>query len=88
MPRIDPDTLAEKRLARVFVALKLGEARLAEQVLAARGVDYVVTVEAIGRTLLGSPRNAAVFSVHEAQAVFCASVLVEAGLAAGVIAES
>jgi hypothetical protein len=85
MPRVDLEALADQKLTRVFVSLKLAEARRAEELLAARGVDYVVTVEAVGRTLLGSPRNAAVFSVHDSQAVSCVSALVEAGLGAGVI---
>ncbi len=85
MSRVDPEELVDQKLSRIFVSVRLGEARRVEEVLAARGVEYVVTVEAVGRTLFGSPRNAAVFSVHETEAALCASALAESGLGDGVI---
>jgi hypothetical protein len=87
MPRVDPELFATEEVVRVFVAFKLAEARLAEALLDERGVEYVVVVEPIGRTLFGSPRNGAVFSVQVAKADDCRTILRHGGLAAGVLSE-
>jgi hypothetical protein len=90
MPRIDPADLDgpdDRELARVFIAATLAEARQAEDVLNAHDVTYAVVAEPIGRTLFGSPRNAAVFYVAAADADTCASVLVHHGLEHGVVTE-
>ena len=61
MARIRPDAAPAEKLIRVFVAHTLADARSAEEVLTQKGIDYVVTVEDLARTLFGSPRNVAVF---------------------------
>jgi hypothetical protein len=87
MARIHPDVVPAGKLTRVFVALTLADARSAEDVLTAKGIDYVVTVEDRARTLFGSPRNVAVFEVPETQATHGAEILTKAGFGAGVITE-
>jgi hypothetical protein len=85
MPRVDPDELGEDELARIFIAATMAEARVAEQLLSSYEMRYAVVAEPIGRTLFGSPRNAAVFYVAADHADTCAAVLVAAGLEAGVV---
>ncbi|HYN09554.1 MAG TPA: hypothetical protein VES67_19380 [Vicinamibacterales bacterium] len=87
MARIDPDAAPAEKLTRVFVAHTLAAARSAEEVLTLKGIDYVVTVDDLGRTLFGSPRNVAVFEVAESQATYCAEILTKAGFGKGVISE-
>ena len=87
MPRLDPDELGDRDLARVFIAATMVEARRAEEVLTANAVRYAVVAEPIGRTLFGSPRNAAVFYVIAADADSCAAILAENGLEFGVVKE-
>lgn len=87
MPRVDPELFADEEVVRVFVALTMAEARSAEAVLSENGVDYVVIAEPISRTLFGSPRNGAVFSVRVAQADDCRRLLTGHGLVRGVVAE-
>ena len=90
MPRIDPLELEEpgdRELARVFIAATMVEARQAEAVLTAHEVRYAVVAEPIGRTLFGSPRNAAVFYVAAADADACTSVLLNNGLEFGIVKE-
>jgi hypothetical protein len=90
MPRIDPLELeqpGDQELARVFIASTMVEARRAEEVLSHHDVRYAVVAEPIGRTLFGSPRNAAVFYVAAVDADLCASILTTNGLAFGVIEE-
>ena len=83
MPRIWD--AGDRELERVFMASTLGEAQQAEELLTQQGVNYVVEVEAAGRTLFGSPRNVAVISVEASQAQYCGSQLVAAGLGQGVL---
>jgi hypothetical protein len=85
MARVDPDAFADRELRRVFIAATLAEAFRAEKVLTERGVDYVVEVEPLGRTLLGSDRYGAAFYVAFSQARYCESQLAAAGLARGVL---
>jgi hypothetical protein len=85
MPRIDPEDLGDRDLARVFIAATMVEARRAEEVLTAHAVRYAVVAEPIGRTLFGSPRNAAVFYVVATDADSCASILADNGLEFGVV---
>jgi hypothetical protein len=87
MARIDPDAVPTEKLTRVFVALTLADARSAEEVLTLKGIDYLVTVEDLARTLFGSPRNVAVFEVSESQATYCAEILTKAGFGKGVLTE-
>ena len=85
VPRLDPDDLGDRDLARVFIAATMAEARQAEQVLTLYDIPYAVVAEPIGRTLFGSPRNAAVFYVVATDADVCASVLKDNGLEFGVV---
>jgi hypothetical protein len=85
MPRIDPDELGENELARIFIAATMVEARRAEEILTATEIRYAVVAEPIGRTLFGSPRNAAVFYVVASDADSTAAVLVAAGMETGVV---
>ena len=90
MPRTHPLELEEpgdRELARVFIAATMVEARQAEAVLTAHQVRYAVVAEPIGRTLFGSPRNAAVFYVAAADADACTSVLLNNGLEFGIVKE-
>jgi hypothetical protein len=87
MARIDPDDVPAEKLRRVFVALKLNDAKRAEELLTAKGIDYVVGVEDRARTLFGSPRNVAVFEVPESQALLGVEVLTKAGFGDGVVTE-
>jgi hypothetical protein len=85
MARVETEAFADRELIRVFIAATLAEALRAENVLTERGVDYVVEVELLGRTLLGSDRYGAAFYVMLSQARYCGSRLVAAGLAPGVL---
>jgi hypothetical protein len=85
MARIDPDAAPAEKLTRVFFALTLAVAKSAEEVLTLKGIDYAVTVDDLGRTLLGSPRNVAIFEVPESQATYCAEILTRAGFGKGVL---
>lgn len=85
MAQVEPEALANQELTRVFMAATLAEAKRADEVLTARGVDFVVSVEPLGRTLFGSPRNYAVVSVASGQAEHCGSLLVAEGLGLGVL---
>jgi hypothetical protein len=87
MARIEPDVFPYGKLKKVFVALTLADAKSAEEVLTRKGIDYVVTVEDLARTLFGSPRNVAVFEVADTEATRCAEILTNAGFGAGVITE-
>ncbi len=85
MALVDAEALEPRELARIFIAWTLRDAQRAEALLTAAGVDYVVRVEPIGRTLFRLKRNGAVFYVVAEQADFCAEQLQAAGLSAGVV---
>jgi hypothetical protein len=85
MPRINPDDLGDVELARIFIAATMVEARRAEEVLTATAIRYAVVAEPLGRTLFGSPRNAAVFYVVAEDADHSAAALVAAGMEMGVV---
>jgi hypothetical protein len=88
MARVEAERLSDQETTRVFAAATLREARRAEELLTVHGVDYVVSVEPIFRTLFGSPRNGAVFSVAASQAEYCGALLTRGGLGRGVLIES
>jgi hypothetical protein len=85
VPRVDPESLADRRLVRIFLAFRMSEARLAEQALEAAGIEYAVLVEPAGRSLFGSPRNAAVFCVADDRSAYCTELLTRTGLAVGIV---
>jgi hypothetical protein len=86
MARVELEALEGQDLARIYIAAKLRDARRAEEVFTAQAVDYVVSVEPVLRSLFGSTRNAAVFSVPADRADACAEFLIDAGLGQGVVA--
>ena len=84
MARVEADALRDP--VDIFVASSVGLARAVEALLTARGIDYVVQVELLGRTtLFGSERHAAAFYVSSGQAELCRSLLREADLARGIV---
>lgn len=85
MPIVDEESFGGRRLARIFLAPTVSEARRVEAVLDQHGIEYTVRVEPCGRTLFGSTRQGAAFFVDETLADSCDAALVQAGLEAGVI---
>lgn len=83
MARLELEELADRELAHVFMASTLAEAQRAEELLTGLGVNYVVEVEPLGRTLFGTPRNVALISVEVSQAQYCGSQFEAAGLGLG-----
>jgi hypothetical protein len=85
MPLVDPDSLGSEALTRIFLAPAMADARQVEAVLDRAGIEYAVQPEAYGRTLFGSRRMGAVFSVRAGQAEYTGALLVAAGLGWGVL---
>ena len=86
MARIDVEQLHDPE--QIYLASSLRAARSVETLLDARGVDYVVQVEEIGRSMLfGTMRHAAGFYVSTGQATYCRALLSEAGLTNGIVDE-
>ena len=85
MARVESEAWADRDLAGVFIAETLDEARMAEELLTNRGVDYAVQVELFGYTLFGSARYGAMFYVNVGQAEYCRSAFVAAGMELGVV---
>ena len=87
MANLDETTDEVDDLARVFLAVTLKEAQQVEALLRRVGVEYVVEVEEVGNTLLGSPRHGAIFLVPSGQAAYCGAKLLAAGLEIGLLIE-
>jgi len=84
MARIEPEDLGDPEL--IFIGRSLRVARSAEEWLTTAGVDYVVQVEPVGRSLLfGTVRMGAAFYVTSTEAAQCRQQLTAAGLNAGVV---
>jgi hypothetical protein len=84
--RVPPAALADQEVARVYLAVSLGEAQRVEAALDAQGVEYVVEVEPYRAMLLFLiPRtyHGAVFYVRAGHARDCTSLLRAAGLTRG-----
>ena len=81
----DQDQAARDGRHPVFVAFKLSEARTVEELLTHHGIDFVVEVEVLGRTLFGLPRNGALFSVPPEWHQRSMELIVAAGLEVGLI---
>lgn len=85
MGRVAPETLEDRNLVRVYIAVKLAEARQVEALLTRSELEFTVIVEPAGRTLFGSARNGAVFCVAEEHSTRCCEVLTRAGFAVGLV---
>lgn len=85
MAHVDPESLDNHDLARVYIAGTLGEAKQVEDLLTGHGVDYVVQVEPYRASILLSPRNGAAFYVADGQAEFCRGQLAAAGFRRGLL---
>jgi hypothetical protein len=83
MARIEPEDLEDPE--RIFVAAKLNEALLVEELLTEAGVDYAVQVEVFARSLFFGVRHGAAFYVASPSASECRTFLVERGLERGVV---
>jgi hypothetical protein len=84
MTHVDAEALRDPE--RVFVAKTLRQARQVEELLTQAGVDYVVQVEAYGRSFLfGTLKHGAAFYVTTTQALYCRERLVAAGFGKGVV---
>jgi len=82
MGHVDGEVLVEPEA--VYVTVSLRDARKVEALLTARGVDYTVQAEEVGRTFLfGTPRHGAVFYASAAQAAYCREVLAQGGFRHG-----
>jgi hypothetical protein len=85
MARIEPEDLIDPE--RIFIAAKLDEALLVEEMLTGVGVEYAVQVEAFARSLFFGVRHGAAFYVPSPQAAWCRAFLTERGLERGVVEE-
>ena len=84
MSRVELEELPDPE--QIFIAGTLRLARRAEAWLTTAGIDYVVKVESIGRSILfGTERMGAVFYVTSTQAAHCRQQLTAAGLGGGVL---
>jgi hypothetical protein len=84
MSRVELEELLDPE--QIFIAGTLRLARRAEAWLMTAGIDYVVKVESVGRSILfGTERMGAVFYVTSNQAAHCRQQLTAAGLGAGVL---
>jgi hypothetical protein len=84
MPQLELEDLSDPE--QIFIAGSLRLARRAEEWLNTAGIDYAVTVEPFGRSLLfGTERMGAVFYVGATQAAHCRQELTAAGLGGGVV---
>ena len=86
MARIEAEELRDPEL--IFISGSLRMARRVEDWLTTAGVDYVVQVEPIGRSILfRTLRMGAAFYVTSGQAAYCRHELTAAGLGRGVVDE-
>jgi hypothetical protein len=84
MSRIEPEDLSDPE--QIFITGSLRVARQAEEWLTLAGVDYVVQVEPLGRSILfGRVRMGAAFYVTSMHAERCRQQLTAAGLGRGVV---
>ncbi len=88
MARVDPGDLADKEIARIYIAGRLAEAKRVEKTLSDRGIDYSVELEEYETYVLGlfPTRHAGVaFYVVSSQAESCRRALLEQGLHVGIV---
>ena len=86
MARTEADELRDAE--QIFISGSLRMARRVEDWLTTAGVDYVVQVEPLGRSILfRTLRMGAAFYVTSGQAAYCRQQLTVAGLGRGVVEE-
>jgi hypothetical protein len=76
-----------KEITRIYTAGRLKEATAVERALTEKGIDYTVDFEPFRTLLLGilpSEHVGIGFYVLSGQADFCRSILLDAGLRAGI----
>ncbi len=89
MARVTLDDFAEKKVARIYLAGELSEAKRVEEILSANDIDYAVEIEPYVRlSFFSSEYAGAAFYVLSGQAEFCKRALFEAGLKVGMEDES
>lgn len=70
----------------VFIAATVAEAELVERLLDEEGIEYELTPEAFMRgTVSGACLQGLLFEVRSGQAGYCRKLLLDAGLARGVV---
>ena len=87
MSRVATDEFGDGEAVEVYIAGRLAEAQLIEELFNGRDVDYAVEVESyLAGSVFGVSEYAgAAFYVSVKQAEFCRRILREAGLQAGMV---
>jgi hypothetical protein len=87
VPRIAIEEFGDGEAVEVYIAGRLAEAQLIEELFNSRDVDYAVEVESyLAGSVFGVSEYAgAAFYVSVEQAEFCCGILREAGFKAGLI---
>jgi hypothetical protein len=88
MGLVDREALADKELARVYIAGRRAEAQRVEAILSGCGVDYTVQQEPFRVRLLGLlpvEYQGVAFYVVSGQAHVCRRALAREGLVAGLV---
>ena len=87
MPRVAIEDFEEQEVSRVYVATRLSEAKLVEEVLTQNDIDYAVEVEPYLTTVMFwiTEYKGATFLVFSEQVEICQRVLGAAGLTAGLV---
>jgi hypothetical protein len=90
MALVEPESFAGQEVARVYMAIRLAEAKHVERTLSGNGIDYSIEIEPYERFVLGlfpSRHTGVAFYVLFGQAEFCRRMLVDAGLQVGIVDE-
>lgn len=88
MALVDPATFDDEDVALVYIAGRLAEGKLVEQVFSDNAIDYAVDAEPFESRVLGIfpvEYEGVGFYVLSAQAEFCRGLLREAGLIQGLV---
>ena len=90
MAWVEPEDLADKELARIYIAGRLAEAKRVEKTLSDHGIDYSIEIEQFETYVLGlfpSRHSGVAFYVVSSQAEFCRRALLDQGLRIGIVDE-
>ena len=90
MALVEPESFTGKEVARVYMAVRLAEAKHVEKTLTENDIDYSIEFEPYETLVLGlfpSRRTGVAFYVLSGQAEFCRRMLVGADLWVGIIDE-